>query len=472
MKEKIQQKNPIENKRINKMRKELPNERSLFVIAALVILVSVAEFITVSLPYAFSSDRSFHEHALLIVISFLMGGALYHTFIYIYDREGAIYPIFAAETFVCCLYLFAVCEQKYGIMIPREVMSQAALRVISVVTYIIAVSLTVILSYMLLKKRKFDNIAKVYIFTLAVGVVVNIVILLPIKEIQELFVPQAMPVTLLILSQCMMIETNDEHCLAQRFFEVFKRDQELAAQNENLMILSEKRREMMATISHETRTPLAVISLYAGLIAAEMRAEGVSEQRAKDLDNIIEQIQNISEIMKQYSDFSQTSGIPVPVSAIEVVNRTAQVYKHILKDAGITLNVEFPDNLPEVAVHPGKLTQVFLNLMKNTANHSGAKEITIKAYDSEDGFITVAVTDDGKGFPPDILPNVFKRGVSSCKDSNCTDCAGIGLAVCKSIIETAGGQINVHNEGGAIIVFTLPIFSEGISGNESKGSSC
>jgi signal transduction histidine kinase len=316
---------------------------------------------------------------------------------------------------------------------------------------------------MFLKKRKFDNIAKVYIFSLGVGLVVNIVILLPIKEIQELFVPQAMPVTLLIISQFLMIESHDQHYLSTRFLENYKREQELTARNEALEILSEKRREMMATISHETRTPLAVISLYAGLIAAEMRAEGVSEQRAKDLDNIIEQIQNISEIMKQYSDFSQTSGMTVPVSAVEIVNRTVQVYKHILDDAGITLKVEFPDNLPEVAVHPGKLTQVLLNIMKNAANHSGATEFLIKAYEGEQGFISFSVKDNGKGFPPDILPNIFKRGTTSGGE-------GIGLVVCKSIIETAGGEISVRNDNVAIISFTLPIFSE--ITNESESLTC
>jgi signal transduction histidine kinase len=306
MKRLILRKKPQEKAPVNTviMRKELPNERSLFVIVGFVFLVSALEFITVSIPDAFSSERSFHEHALLIVISFLLGGGLYHAFVYVYDRKGAVYPIFIAEIVAACLYLFAVCEEKYGLMIPREVLSQASLRVIAVITYIIAVSLTIIVSVMFLKKRKFDNIAKVYIFSLGVGVIVNIVILLPITKIQELFVPQAMPVTLLIISQFLMIESHDQHYLSTRFLENYKREQELTARNEALEILSKKRREMMATISHETRTPLAVISLYAGLIAAEMRAEGVSEQRDRDLDNIIEQIQNISEIMKQYSDFS------------------------------------------------------------------------------------------------------------------------------------------------------------------------
>jgi signal transduction histidine kinase len=153
----------------------------------------------------------------------------------------------------------------------------------------------------------------------------------------------------------------------------------------------------------------------------------------------------------------------VPVSAVEIVNRTAQVYKHILDDAGITLKVEFPDNLPEVAVHPGKLTQVLLNIMKNAANHSGATEFFIKAYEGEQGFISFSVKDNGKGFPPDILPNIFKRGTTSSGE-------GIGLVVCKSIIEAAGGEISVRNDNGAVISFTLPIFSE--KSNESESLTC
>jgi signal transduction histidine kinase len=95
-----------------------------------------------------------------------------------------------------------------------------------------------------------------------------------------------------------------------------------------------------------------------------MLAEGVNEQRARDLDNITEQIQNIAEIMKQYTDLAENpeNADSEPISFVEVMNRTSQVYRHILENAGITLKLNLVDDLPQVCIAPGRLTQVILNL--------------------------------------------------------------------------------------------------------------
>jgi signal transduction histidine kinase len=116
-----------------------------------------------------------------------------------------------------------------------------------------------------------------------------------------------------------------------------------------------------------------------------------------------------------------------------------------------------PDNLPPVCIAPGRLTQVILNLMKNTAKHSKATEMSFIAASSKK-FVTVTASDNGIGLPPEILPKIFERGITANGNSGSTQGAGIGLSVCKEIIEEAGGEITAENDGGVKITFTLPIY--------------
>jgi signal transduction histidine kinase len=435
------------------LREEPANERPLFIIAGCVLVLSLCQFAAVSLSEFFGMDELFREMALFVAISCLLAVAVYHFLVFIYDREGSVYPIFITEIVTTCIYLFTLTESRYSLLIPREVMSENALKIISITAFVIASVLVAVFSLMLIKKRSIDNISKFYIVILIISVILNIIFILPLND---LFMPEAFPATLVILSQCLMVEAYDEHYLANRYFAVFKREQELAAENRALQLANDKRRDMINTLSHETRTPLAVLSNYAGLIAAEMLAEGVNEQRARDLDNITEQIQNIAEIMKQYTDLAENpeNADIEPISFTEVMNRTSQVYRHILENAGITLKLTLPDNLPPVCIAPGRLTQVILNLMKNTAKHSKATEMSFIAASSEK-FVTVTASDNGIGLPPEILPKIFERGITGGDNG-----AGIGLSVCKEIIEESGGEITAKNSGGVRIIFTLPIYGE------------
>jgi signal transduction histidine kinase len=441
----------------NNLRKEPIQERSLAAIIVVIAFIILCEFFTVSFPFPFYETIHFHETALIIVLSFLLGLAAYHILILIYDRGGAVYFVFIFQILTSCLYLFTLGEIRKRHLIPISVLSSTALLVIAAFTLCVTVLMTFFFSYMMLKNRIGDRSDTLYLISLLISIALFILFALPIPCLKQLFVPQVVPISLVIMTQCLMVEAYDEHFLANSYIAVYQKQQELEAKNKALEIVNLQRQDMMATFSHETRTPLAVISNYAALIAAEMRAEGVSEQRARDLDNITEQIQNIAAIMSQYSDFSKKSDFsdPSPVSAEEVIQRTAFVYRHILETAGITLHIEIPDSLRPVSIPPGSLTQILLNLMKNTAKHSHAKHMRIAAKMAEPLSVTVTVSDNGNGVDPMILPNLFKRGVTDSESG-----AGIGLSVCKEIVEEAGGTISMENGEGFTVTFTLPIFRE------------
>jgi signal transduction histidine kinase len=441
----------------NNLREEPTKERSLLWISAFVVAAALAAFALVSLPALFLGTTHFHEVALIVLLGFLLGMAVYHILVSVYDREGAIYPIFIAEIFAFCLHLFAEGAAWRGVILPDEAISQSAIHICAIAALIVGAALVAVFSVRMLRPHheQLNGGDRLYVCSLILGGALMAFCFLPIPAIDALFVPQVLPVTFVVLVQSVMVEAYDEHYLATRYFAVYKRQQELTAQNEALATLDRQRREMMATLSHETRTPLAVVSGYIGLMAMEMRAEGVSEQRARDLDMVTDSIQVIAELMKNYEDLANTSDTAerVPVSVVEVITRVSTLYRHILEQAGMALTMNIPGSLPKVQVQPGRLTQVLLNLMKNAAKHSHGKTVTI-AVQPMGNHLTIIIADDGDGIAPSILPNVFERGVTG-------ECggAGIGLAICKEIVEAEGGRIEIESQPGkgTSVTFTLPI---------------
>lgn len=146
------------------------------------------------------------------------------------------------------------------------------------------------------------------------------------------------------------------------------------------------------------------------------------------------------------------------LSLPELINSAARLYTPILERKGATLAIRVPGDLPDVYACAGEITQVLFNLLQNTRNHieKGGAAITVTAGDR---FISVVVSDTGSGIAPELLPRVFERNVSGDDNSS-----GLGLSICKEIIEAHGGTIEIESVPvkGTIVRFTLPVWREGM----------
>lgn len=234
----------------------------------------------------------------------------------------------------------------------------------------------------------------------------------------------------------------------------------LAADNLALDRLYRMKNEMIATVSHETRTPLAVLSGYAELISMEMRRKGVDLQTADDLDQIADEAQRIAEIMDNMQLLSNKRGMlsrKDPTQIKQVVQAAARLYRPILARKNIDLILEIQEDLPPVWANADMLTQVLFNLLQNARNYAENGEVTIAAKQRIEDEVQVSVSDTGKGIPADLLPYIFDRGFSAEKDSG-----GLGLSICKEIIETHGGILEAQsNPGeGTTVRFTLLVWEE------------
>jgi signal transduction histidine kinase len=244
--------------------------------------------------------------------------------------------------------------------------------------------------------------------------------------------------------------------LALDYAETERRAMETEAETVALNRINLLKTDLMTTISHETRTPLAVISSYTELIAMELRALGVNEQHTKDLDMVSDEIQHIARLMEEMQDFSRLKSEETGktlTSLTDLIHQTARLYRHILERRKTKLIVELPETLPSVYINPGELSQVFYNLLQNARNHTQNGEVTITARTINNGtYIEASVADTGEGIPPELLPRVFERGVTGREIGT-----GIGLAVCRDIIISHGGEIKIESEKGTSVRFTLPI---------------
>ena len=121
------------------------------------------------------------------------------------------------------------------------------------------------------------------------------------------------------------------------------------------------------------------------------------------------------------------------------------------------LSIDLPDGLPQVLVDRRRIEQALGNLLSNAARHSAESSVIRVSAEMEDVHIAITVADDGVGIAPERLPRLFRR--FSRSDNEEAGSAGLGLAVCKGIVEAHEGRIRAESDGlglGASFTFTLP----------------
>jgi signal transduction histidine kinase len=209
---------------------------------------------------------------------------------------------------------------------------------------------------------------------------------------------------------------------------------------------------LSASVAHELNTPLAVLN---GSI--EKLIETTEDQPTLDrlarMQRVAQRLQKISESLVDFSRVRHQHMGPLTIRPLieEAWGLVA------IDDKSAT--VEFANNVgaEESAIgNPDRLVQVFVNLLRNALNavESGSGKIDVRSRSGSRG-ITIAVEDNGRGIPPDVLPEIFDAFVSTRLDARGT---GLGLTVAEGIVRQHGGTIAASNraEGGARLEVTLP----------------
>jgi PAS domain S-box-containing protein len=203
----------------------------------------------------------------------------------------------------------------------------------------------------------------------------------------------------------------------------------------------------LSVISHELQTPIAIIKGYAGLFADEDTPLKPAQLREK-MQIIQEESDRLSKLVDNllYASRLQAGGIEVnrnPVDLLNLIRRVVQKMKGVSKQH--PLRAELPDELPAVLADYDKIQQVLVNLIENAIKYSPKGGPIIIDAEPNSTEVIVSVTDQGIGVPENERQRIFDR--FSRLDSRYVrerKGAGLGLYICKAIVEAHGGRIWVE----------------------------
>ncbi|MGC9222828.1 MAG: ATP-binding protein [Terracidiphilus sp.] len=209
---------------------------------------------------------------------------------------------------------------------------------------------------------------------------------------------------------------------------------------------------LAAGVAHEINTPLAVISSYAQMLSKQLRADA---RLGPVLDKITQQSFRAAEIANGLLNFSRTSTTELRSTDLnQVIRDTLSLLEHQFKTAQILVDLDLADELPPINGNPGKLQQVFLNLLLNAkdAMPGGGR---LRVATLENGHVEARVSDSGSGIAPEHLKRIYDPFFTTKNMPGERRGTGLGLAVSYGIIQEHAGKIHVESVIGAGTTFHL-----------------
>ena len=229
------------------------------------------------------------------------------------------------------------------------------------------------------------------------------------------------------------------------------------------------RAEFLATVSHELRVPLTSIK---GSVATVLgSATDLDPAVVRQFFRIIEdQADHMHSLVADLLDVARIeSGTlavsPEPAEVVPLVDRARNNFANAGGRNNLVIEVE--PNLPLVMADRWRVVQVLGNLLSNAAKYSKESTAIKMTAVREDIYVVFSVADEGRGIPPERLPHLFRKFLRIEPEDKEGD-TGLGLAICKGIVEAHGGRIWAESEGsglGTRFTFTLPTAGEAAVGD-------
>lgn len=210
-----------------------------------------------------------------------------------------------------------------------------------------------------------------------------------------------------------------------------------------------------SVISHDLKEPLRTIQNYSHLLGRELDGKGgTATELLGFLSDAARRAQHIAADLLAYNRTgSEGSGASSPAEAIESVR--AELEADLEESGG---SIELVEELPHfVALKRSQLRAVFFHLLTNSLQHAGVAPNVLIGCSSQGGFARFSVSDDGEGLPEDRFEYAFEP-FRRLHDRPSPAGSGVGLAICRRILELAGGSIRFEAvESGTCVVFEVPL---------------
>jgi signal transduction histidine kinase len=221
--------------------------------------------------------------------------------------------------------------------------------------------------------------------------------------------------------------------------------------------------EFVAEASHELRTPLA--SLQLGLNLLFERPESLTPRQLEILTLCRDDGDRLARLSRDLLDLSrlETGQRPpqlAPVATAGLVEAAVEPLRRLLEARGLMLKVEVPADLPPVSADHAQIERVLSNLIANAMRATPAGGRIVVSAALRPGAVAVTVADTGIGIPAEYLSRIFEPFVQV--PDGARGGAGLGLAICRRIVDAHGGQMTVESTPGlgSAFTFTLPRATE------------
>ena len=252
--------------------------------------------------------------------------------------------------------------------------------------------------------------------------------------------------------------------LEQKSRELEIATQELRAANERLKELDRMRDNFMSTVSHELRTPLTSIRSFSEILFDQPELD--DERRREFLSIIIKESERLTRLIGQILDAAkiQSGRVEWEIDAIdpkEAIEEAMAATGSLFSESNTAIEVDLPPALPAVQADRDRLIQVIVNLLSNAVKFCDAPEPRVRIGATFNGAeLTVSVADNGPGIPKGDEARIFDR-FEQARDplTRKPMGTGLGLPICREIVEYLGGRIWIERQGGpgATFAFTVPL---------------
>jgi len=218
--------------------------------------------------------------------------------------------------------------------------------------------------------------------------------------------------------------------------------------------------EFIATISHELRTPLGFIKGYVTTLLRE-DATWDGSTRAEFLHIIDEEAERLRELIDNLLDSSrlETGALRMTLEPARITGTIRDAAARVLSVAPeMPLTLEVPDTLPTLLIDAARIAQVLDNLLGNAHKYAPGSPVTVRAIDQGDS-VRVEVRDSGPGIPAEHQPQLFQRFYRVQTGNRTVRGTGLGLYICRKIVEAHGGEIGIESQAGqgTSFYFVLPV---------------
>ena len=240
------------------------------------------------------------------------------------------------------------------------------------------------------------------------------------------------------LNQQVPVTSQDELGLLTTTFNQMSADLDQADQ---------QRKRMTADITHDLSTPLQIISGY-----MEMLEDGDVTLTPQRIEIIKTELAHLRRLVGDLSMLTQVEAGVLeiqlePIQPAALLERVHSAFQPIAEQQGVELTLDVPESIPPVLVDEGRMIQVLKNLLENALRHTASGgSIQIGANPGDP--VHLWVRDSGEGIDAEDLPYVFERFFRSDKArAGNTGKMGLGLAICKALVQAQGGTITAESAG-------------------------